>query len=192
MRHPGAKLKLGHFRPPPQWSSQLLVSGAMPGRGRPHCLVCPMLLQTQAAQPRPSCVARMTWLEGPDPAPREGAAVWEEGAWENCLWMQIWASIPLRTKASPPKPATALLWALPGRQITFEGFGTGPTSYAQRAVLKPSSVASSAPCWLPPLELPAVYLQPWPTLVTPHPAASRLSLHPLGATLHQRSLSLCS
>lgn len=91
----------------------------------------------------------MTWLEGPDPAPREGAAVWEEGAWENRLWMQIWASIPLRTEASPPKPATALLWALPGRQITFEGFGTGPTSYAWRAVVEPSSVASSAPVLAP-------------------------------------------
>lgn len=48
-----------------------------------------------------------------------------------------------------PKPATALLWALPGRQITFEGFGTGPTSYAQRADLEPSSVASSAPVLAP-------------------------------------------
>lgn len=79
-----------------------------------------------------------------------------------------------------PKPATALLWALPGRQITFEGFGTGPTSYARGAVLEPSSAANLAPVLAPTTELPAAYLQPWPTLVTPHPAASRLNPHPPG------------
>lgn len=55
--------------------------------------------------------------------------MWEEGAWENRLWMQIWALDSLRTGASP-SPAAARLQALPGRQ-RFEGSAAGPASGAE-------------------------------------------------------------
>lgn len=81
--------------------------------------VLPWFLLPRQEQPNLglSCAAMRTWREGPDPAPepREGAAVWEEGAWENRLWMQIWSFYSPVHWASPG-PATALLQALPERQ----------------------------------------------------------------------------
>lgn len=107
--------------------------------------------------------------------------MWEEGAWKNRLWMQIWSFYSPAHPGPLPQPATALLWALPGRQILLKVLVQDqPVMYALRVVLGPSSVANSAPLLAPPFELPTAYLQPWPTLVTPHPTASKLSPHPLG------------
>lgn len=103
MRQPGAQAEVGPFQ-----ASTSVVFPSADGWSNAWweetsaAESAPRYSRWQTAQIRLSCAARMTWLEGPDPAPREGAAVWEEGAWENRLWMQIWASIPLRTEASPP------------------------------------------------------------------------------------------
>lgn len=97
--------------------------------------------------PGPSCAAMRTWREGPDPSPepREGAAVWEEGAWENRLWMQIWSFYsPAHRGPSRAQPQLCSRPCQKGK--CFEGFGVGPASDALRAVLRPSSAASSA--WL--------------------------------------------
>lgn len=65
--------------------------------------------------------------------------MWEEGAWENRLWMQIWSLY------SPVHGGLSLAQPQPCQKGQFfEGFGVRPASDALRAVLRPSSAASSA------------------------------------------------
>lgn len=109
--------------------------------------VLPRFLLPRQEQPSSglSRAAMRTWREGPDPSPelREGAAVWEEGAWENRLWMQIWSFYSPVHRG--PSPALRQLYSRPCQKgKCFEGFGVGPASDVLRAVLRPSSAASSA------------------------------------------------
>lgn len=69
--------------------------------------------------------------------------MWEEGAWENRLWMQIWSFYsPAHRGPSRVQPQFCSRPFQKGK--CFEGFGVGPASDALRAVLRPSSAASSA------------------------------------------------
>ena len=108
--------------------------------------VLPWFLLPRREQPSLglSCAATRTWREGPDtaPEPREGAAVWEEGAWENRPWMQIWS---FYSPAPRPLPAQPQLCPSPCQKgKCFEGFGAGPASDALRTAPRPSSAASPA------------------------------------------------
>lgn len=109
--------------------------------------VLPRFLLPRQEQPSSglSRAAMRTWREGPDPSPglREGAAVWEEGAWENRLWMQIWSFYsPVHRGPSPALPQLCSRPCQKGK--CFEGFGVGPASDVLKAALRPSSAASSA------------------------------------------------
>lgn len=69
--------------------------------------------------------------------------MWEEGAWENRLWMQIWSFYSPAHRG--PSPAPPQLCSRPCQKgKCFEGFGVGPASDVLRAALRPSSAASSA------------------------------------------------
>lgn len=68
--------------------------------------------------------------------------MWEEGAWENRPWMQIWSSY---SPAPRPLPAQPQLCPSPCQKgKCFEGFGAGPASDALRTAPRPSSAASPA------------------------------------------------
>lgn len=103
--------------------------------------------------------------------------MWEEGAWENSLWMQIWGFYSPAHEASPGAATALLLPCQEGRG--FEGSGAGPGSALSFSAFISCQLGPAA--WLP---HPASHSPPWS-----HRTQQPQTLSPpTGATLHLTDL----